>query len=76
MRSGRIGSRGSAVAGALALAVPILPPPAAAAAQSGGDDGATAARTAWGDPDLQGLWTTATLTRRWSVRRTRRSGRC
>ena len=36
--------------------------PAAARAQSAETDGATPARTAWGDPDLQGIWNNATLT--------------
>jgi len=31
-------------------------------AQSGADDGWLPVRTAWGDPDLQGVWTSATLT--------------
>ena len=55
-----IGSKGSAAAAPAVLAVLVLLP-AAVAGQSGGDDGWTA-RTAWGDPDLQGLWTSATLT--------------
>ena len=36
--------------------------PMAAGAQSGADDGWELPRTAWGDPDLQGVWTSATLT--------------
>ena len=39
----------------------LLVPPPAAVAQSG-DDGWTAPLTPWGDPDLQGVWTSATLT--------------
>ncbi len=50
---------GGSMAGALAALVLL---PAAAAGQSGSDGGWTAPRTAWGDPDLQGLWTSATLT--------------
>ena len=44
-----------------AVAVVGLLVPTAAAAQSGGG-GWTAPLTAWGDPDLQGVWTSATLT--------------
>ena len=36
--------------------------PAAAFAQSEADAGWTATRTSWGVPDLQGVWTSATLT--------------
>ena len=36
--------------------------PIAAGAQSGADDGWELPRTAWGDPDMQGVWTSATLT--------------
>ncbi len=36
--------------------------PMAAGAQSGADDAWELPRTAWGDPDLQGVWTSATLT--------------
>ena len=39
----------------------LLLSPTAAAAQSGGG-GWTAPLTAWGDPDLRGVWTSATLT--------------
>ena len=38
----------------------LVPPPAAVAQSS--DDGWTAPLTPWGDPDLQGVWTSATLT--------------
>ena len=48
--------------GLAAGALLVLLPAAAAAAQSLGEDGWTAPSTAWGDPDLQGLWTSATLT--------------
>ena len=61
MRCKRIGSKGWAVALTGMLAVPGLFP-AAALGQSGADDDGKAPRTAWGDPDLQGLWTSATLT--------------
>ena len=44
-----------------AAAIGLLVSPTAAAAQSGGG-GWTAPLTAWGDPDLQGVWTSATLT--------------
>ena len=43
-----------------AAVIGLLLSPTAAAAQSGG--GWTAPLTAWGDPDLQGVWTSATLT--------------
>ena len=43
------------------VVVVVLVFPVPAAAQSGADDW-TAPRTPWGDPDLQGLWTSATLT--------------
>ena len=36
--------------------------PAAAMGQAGSVDSWTAPRTAWGEPDLQGVWTSATLT--------------
>ena len=36
--------------------------PMAANGQSGADDAWELPRTAWGDPDLQGVWTSATLT--------------
>ncbi len=49
----------AAVAG---LALLVLLPPAAASGQSGNNPGWQAPRTAWGVPDLQGLWTSATLT--------------
>ena len=58
MRHRFFGSTGLA-AGALAILV-LLPP--AAAGQSLAEDGWTTPRTTWGDPDLQGLWTSATLT--------------
>ena len=37
----------------------LVPPPAVA---QSGDDGWTTPLTPWGDPDLQGVWTSATLT--------------
>ena len=40
----------------------IAPLPAAAQAQTVAD-GSTMSRTSWGDPDLQGIWNNATLTR-------------
>ena len=40
----------------------LVSQPMAASAQSGADDGWELPRTAWGDPDLQGVWTSATLT--------------
>ena len=46
-----------AVAGVL-----LASQPAMASAQSGADDAWELPRTAWGDPDLQGVWTSATLT--------------
>ena len=45
---------------AVAVVGLLLSPPAAAAQSGGG--GWTAPLTAWGDPDLQGVWTSATLT--------------
>ena len=45
----------------VALAL-IVSQPMAASAQSGAYDGWELPRTAWGDPDLQGVWTSATLT--------------
>ena len=47
-------------AAALLAAIVLLP--AAATAQVAGSGDAAVPRTAWGDPDLQGLWTSATLT--------------
>ena len=45
------------------IAVAVLwPLPAAAQAQSAGEEGAATLRTAWGAPDLQGIWNNATLT--------------
>ena len=45
-----------------ALAVVLLAaPPAAGQAQTAALDGTTAPRTAWGDPDLQGIWDYATM---------------
>ena len=58
MNHQKLGSMGSAAA---ILAVIVLLP-AAAAAQVAATSGAAVPRTAWGDPDLQGLWTSATLT--------------
>ena len=40
----------------------LLPAGAAAQTQATGADGWTLARTAWGDPDLQGVWSFATIT--------------
>ena len=47
-------------AAALLAAIVLLP--AAATAQVAGNGDAAVPRTAWGAPDLQGLWTSATLT--------------
>ena len=55
MRRTLLASIGPAVA-VLALV------PATAMAQSGAEDGWTTPRTPWGEPDLQGVWTSATLT--------------
>ncbi len=52
---------GSVGAAAAVLAAIVLLP-AAAAAQADSNGGAEVPRTPWGDPDLQGLWTSATLT--------------
>ena len=43
---------------ALALAALVLLAPAGAAGQGNGGDGWTVPQTPWGDPDLQGIWTT------------------
>ena len=40
----------------------LVSQPVGASAQSGAAEGWKAPRTAWGDPDLQGVWTSATLT--------------
>ena len=40
----------------------LVSPPNLAMAQSGADDGWTVPLTPWGEPDLQGVWTSATLT--------------
>ena len=46
-----------------AIAVALLwPVPAAGQSQRAAVDGGTAPRTAWGDPDLQGTWSYASLT--------------
>ena len=58
MNHQKLGRPGSAAA--VLAAIVLLP--AAAAAQSATNGGAGVPRTAWGDPDLQGLWTSATLT--------------
>ena len=58
MNHQKLGPIGSAAA--VLAAIVLLP--AAAAAQAAANDGAAVPRTAWGDPDLQGLWTSATLT--------------
>ena len=47
---------------ALALGLAVLLLPAGAASQERGALSAEIPRTAWGDPDLQGLWTMATYT--------------
>ena len=40
----------------------LVSQPMTASAQSGAETGWEAPRTAWGEPDLQGVWTSATLT--------------
>ncbi len=45
-----------------ALAILLLLPAAALGQSAGRDRSPATPRTAWGDPDLQGLWTSATLT--------------
>ena len=45
-------------AGILATIALLIPVHAAAQAESGSRDGWTTPKTSWGDPDLQGVWTT------------------
>ena len=56
-----MGHRGLAVGIAVAAIAALGFAPAAASAQTTEAD-RPAARTAWGDPDLQGIWNNATLT--------------
>ena len=42
--------------------VSLAPPPATAQPQTAAADGATPPRTAWGHPDLQGIWNNFTIT--------------
>ena len=55
------GLAAAAVVAAVVAAAIVLPPAPAAAGQDGAPDGGarwTTPRTPWGDPDLQGIWTT------------------
>ena len=45
-----------------ALALTVLIPAVALGQSAAGNETSATPRTAWGDPDLQGLWTSATLT--------------
>ena len=49
-------------AGALVMAMSVTLTPAAAWAQPASPDGSESPRTAWGDPDIGGVWNSSTVT--------------
>jgi len=52
----------STASGVLLMGLALLLAGLPAAGQDGGTDGYTAPRTPWGDPDLEGIWSSKTTT--------------